>query len=213
MTADPRHPSTAPGAGAPEGDGDDRRLRLLRALLAQQGAAPDTGPAEPGPAPGRDPEATPLSSAQYRMWFHQQARPGSAAYNLAVAAELTGELDPAALRAGFTAVAARHEILRTVYRTAPDGTPSSGSCPRPRSPSPWRTRQARTRRARTRRARTVTPARASSRHAGRRQKRRPRRRRVRSTWPPRHRCGSTCTGSPPAATSCWSSCTTSPATT
>ncbi|MFI0421228.1 amino acid adenylation domain-containing protein [Spongiactinospora sp. 9N601] len=110
MTAEHTSPTPVP---------DDPRMELLRALLARQGA----GPRSDTTAPGRDPDATPLSSAQYRMWFHQHARPGSAAYNLPIAAELTGALDPAALRAAFTAVAARHEILRTVYRTGPDGIP------------------------------------------------------------------------------------------
>ncbi|RFU84397.1 hypothetical protein DY218_22300 [Streptomyces triticagri] len=115
MTADT--PEPLPRA---EG-GEAARRRLLRTLLAQHDAS--TPVRNKAVGDGRDPDATPLSSAQYRMWFHQHARPDSAAYNLAVAAELTGPLDTASLEAAFSTVAGRHEILRTVYRAGPDGTP------------------------------------------------------------------------------------------
>ena len=121
---DPR--AEDPRTDDPRTDDDAARRLLLRSLLARQDAA---GSVPVAPDPGgdgaveRDPAATPLSSAQYRMWFHQHTRPDSAAYNLAVAAWLSGPLDPEAVRAGFAAVAGRHEILRTVYRTGPDGIP------------------------------------------------------------------------------------------
>ncbi|MET9257374.1 amino acid adenylation domain-containing protein [Streptomyces sp. NPDC003717] len=120
MTPEPLHP--APGLPA-ESDGTDR-LRLLRRLLAEREHESATPAPEEAPEPQSPQDTdTPLSSAQYRMWFHQHARPDSAAYNLAVAAELTGALDVAALRAGFDGVVRRHEILRTVYRTGADGIP------------------------------------------------------------------------------------------
>ena len=132
MTADTRHQSAASaddparGTAGHRTDDDAARRRLLRSLLARQDVT-GSGSTVPDPAEAdavdRDPEATPLSSAQYRMWFHQHARPDSAAYNLAVAAELSGPLDPVALRAGFAVVAGRHEILRTVYRAGQDGIP------------------------------------------------------------------------------------------
>ncbi|MYY07954.1 amino acid adenylation domain-containing protein [Streptomyces sp. SID4919] len=105
--------------GAGDGGLGPEQQRLIRLLLEREGAAPA---ASGVPRRGDDGPAV-LSSAQYRMWFHQHAQPDSPAYNLAVAAELTGSLDPAALEAAFAALARRHEVLRTVYLPGPDGTP------------------------------------------------------------------------------------------
>ncbi|MGJ5892626.1 non-ribosomal peptide synthetase [Streptomyces niveiscabiei] len=116
MTPDPYH-DTAPA------DPDEARRRLLRALLAQESAAPAESAESAAERTGV------LSAAQYRMWFHQHARPDSAAYNLAVAARLDGPLSAEALRTAFAGVVERHEILRTVYRTGPDGLPSQHVLP------------------------------------------------------------------------------------
>jgi amino acid adenylation domain-containing protein len=73
------------------------------------GARPDEAPIAPlartGPAP--------LSSAQLRLWFLEQWRPGTPLYHIAGAVRLTGELDPRALRTALQAVVDRHESLRT----------------------------------------------------------------------------------------------------
>ncbi|MFF0546079.1 amino acid adenylation domain-containing protein [Nocardia thailandica] len=84
-------------------------------------------PAAPG-LPGRPalaarprPDRIPLSPAQQRMWVLNQLDPDSAAYNIAVALRLTGELDVAALRGALADVVGRQETLRTRYPADADG--------------------------------------------------------------------------------------------
>jgi acyl transferase domain-containing protein/SAM-dependent methyltransferase/acyl carrier protein len=110
-------PSGGPAAGPP--DADERRRELLRRALTRQGLP--TGPATGAPAGPRYP--APLSSAQRRMWFLHRLDPVDPAYHLTIGMRLTGDLDPAALRKAFETAARRQEILRTIYREEPDGTP------------------------------------------------------------------------------------------
>jgi amino acid adenylation domain-containing protein len=56
-----------------------------------------------------------LARAQQEMWFLIQSEPGAAlAYHEMLALDLTGRLDPDALRAALRRLAARHAALRTV---------------------------------------------------------------------------------------------------
>jgi len=60
--------------------------------------------------------AVPLSFAQQRLWFLHELEPQSAAYNLAGALDLRGDLDVDALESALTAIVGRHESLRTAFR-------------------------------------------------------------------------------------------------
>jgi amino acid adenylation domain-containing protein len=82
---------------------------LARALLA------GNGPQGPPPAPVPRTGPLPLSFAQQRLWFLHRLEPGSAAYNVPLAARLTGALDVPALAAALAEVARRHEVLRTRF--------------------------------------------------------------------------------------------------
>ncbi len=71
------------------------------------------------------PAVLPLSHAQQRLWFiHQHVEGQETAYNMPVALRLLGPLSVPALEAAFTALIARHEILRTVFIADSDGAPS-----------------------------------------------------------------------------------------
>ena len=73
---------------------------------------------EPVPRDGRQ---LPLSCAEQRLWFLDQLGSG-AGYNMPGALRVRGMLDVAALGRSLTAIAERHEVLRTAFRTV-DGEP------------------------------------------------------------------------------------------
>ncbi|MGW7573424.1 non-ribosomal peptide synthase/polyketide synthase [Streptomyces sp. NPDC054765] len=86
----------------------------LAALLTRGESSPvERGAIVPVP---RD-TAPPLSFAQQRLWFLDAFAPGSSEYITPLALRLRGRLDTAALGAALTALAARHESLRTTFDT------------------------------------------------------------------------------------------------
>ena len=64
---------------------------------------------------GPRPAEIPLSFAQTRMWLLNRFEPASAAYNIAFAVRLDGDLDGVALQLAVDDVLARHEALRTFF--------------------------------------------------------------------------------------------------
>ncbi|GAA3123836.1 non-ribosomal peptide synthetase [Streptosporangium carneum] len=67
-------------------------------------------------SPGQPWTEYPLSYGQQRLWFLHRLNPGDSTYNTSYVYRLKGRLDSAALEAAFTAVATRHESLRTRFR-------------------------------------------------------------------------------------------------
>ena len=61
------------------------------------------------------------SYAQLRQWFLWRMDPQSSAYHITGALTLKGALDSEALRGSFSALVARHEALRTVFRDDGEG--------------------------------------------------------------------------------------------
>ncbi|MFL6199525.1 MAG: MupA/Atu3671 family FMN-dependent luciferase-like monooxygenase [Thermoanaerobaculia bacterium] len=96
---------------------------LLRgATLVEIAAGVLRGLEEPA-IPAAESEAAdvyPLTYGQRALWFLDRLSPASAAYNIASAARVRGELDPARLRAALAALAARHAVLRTRFEAVED---------------------------------------------------------------------------------------------
>ncbi|MET0649831.1 MAG: amino acid adenylation domain-containing protein, partial [Pyrinomonadaceae bacterium] len=67
--------------------------------------------------------ALPLSFAQQRLWFLDQLKPGSSAYNLSSAVFLRGRLSVPALEQTLDEIVRRHEVLRTTFAEI-DGQPA-----------------------------------------------------------------------------------------
>ncbi|HYG64144.1 MAG TPA: amino acid adenylation domain-containing protein, partial [Thermoanaerobaculia bacterium] len=71
---------------------------------------PGTIPVQPRPA-----RSFPLSFAQERLWFLAQLGPASSDYNIPLALDFRGPLDPADLQASLAEVVRRHEMLRSRF--------------------------------------------------------------------------------------------------
>ena len=84
--------------------------------LASESIIPPIIPASEADKPDR------LSFAQARLWFLDRLEAGSSAtYNIAIALEITGRLNIAALKRGFREIIQRHAVLRTRIQIV-DGT-------------------------------------------------------------------------------------------
>jgi amino acid adenylation domain-containing protein/FkbH-like protein len=66
--------------------------------------------------PVRGTGSAPVSFVQERLWFLDQLRPGSDAYNVPAALRLKGQLDAAAFRQALKSVISHHEALRTTFQ-------------------------------------------------------------------------------------------------
>ncbi|MFI1658973.1 condensation domain-containing protein [Streptomyces sp. NPDC020472] len=95
--------------------------RQLLRRLGEQGDGPARPPLRAVPDALR-PARVPLSAAQLRLWFLGRLEGPGATYNIPVVTRLHRPVEPAVLSAALADVADRHEVLRTVYRTA-DGEP------------------------------------------------------------------------------------------
>ncbi|MFE7581236.1 amino acid adenylation domain-containing protein [Streptomyces gardneri] len=86
--------------------------------------------ARPALRPFERPDELPLSYAQQRLWFLDEARAGTVgtAYNLTFAARLHGTVDREALQAALVDLVGRHEALRTCF-PAVDGLPRQSVVP------------------------------------------------------------------------------------
>jgi amino acid adenylation domain-containing protein/non-ribosomal peptide synthase protein (TIGR01720 family) len=90
----------------------------LAAQAATRGPALSTGPKPALSQSGEVVTEHPLSRGQQALWFLHQISPESAAYNIAVAVRIKGDLDVSALRQTFEMLAARHPCLRSSFASA-----------------------------------------------------------------------------------------------
>ncbi|HXB20179.1 MAG TPA: amino acid adenylation domain-containing protein, partial [Candidatus Solibacter sp.] len=72
---------------------------------------------------GTDVSEFPLSYGQRGLWFAQQLTAESSAYNLAMAARVSGPLDTGALQRALQGLLDRHPALRTSFYQGEDGQP------------------------------------------------------------------------------------------
>ncbi|MGQ0825909.1 MAG: non-ribosomal peptide synthetase [Actinomycetota bacterium] len=91
--------------------GSAERQALVELLLRQElQAERDRAAIRPRDRPD---EPVPLSFAQQRIWFQEQLRPGSTAYNELTAVRLSGPFDRALIEQSVNDLIRRHEALRT----------------------------------------------------------------------------------------------------
>ena len=95
-----------------------RRALLEQKLRGLQATKVEDSTVTPVPREGR----LPCSYQQEGLWILQQLDPDSSVYHVTYAMRLRGHLDVNALRAALTALAVRHESLRTRFGNA-DGVP------------------------------------------------------------------------------------------
>src|SRR5215217_498173 len=86
-----------------------KRAYLLKALKEKAARSTKGIPKRAQQSP------VPVSFAQNRLWLLDQLYPGSSAYNVPCAAQLSGALNVPALKESLNEVVRRHEILRTTF--------------------------------------------------------------------------------------------------
>jgi amino acid adenylation domain-containing protein len=96
------------------------RIEAFRGGRARQDAAPIE------PIPRVSP--MPLSFSQEALWFIDQLAPGQPTFNVSAALRIAGPLDKGALERSISALASRHESLRTTF-SASGGTPQQVIAP------------------------------------------------------------------------------------
>ncbi|QUQ67040.1 condensation domain-containing protein [Kutzneria sp. CA-103260] len=97
----------------------EQRRRLLAKLRERDQAG--SAVRFPPEHTGRAGEPTRLSFTQEHMWFLDQIDPGSPARNIPFALRVNGRADRPALSRALDEIVRRHHVLRTVFRTEPDG--------------------------------------------------------------------------------------------
>src|ERR1700694_1977294 len=92
----------------------------MRGLAARLEAVRQAGEGRTVPLITRVPRDRPLpaSFAQERLWFLDQLEGAGSSYNVPLALQLAGQLEPAALAAAWREVVRRHEALRTCFAAA-----------------------------------------------------------------------------------------------
>jgi amino acid adenylation domain-containing protein len=96
------------------------QLRLLQSRVKQGGNA---APARESIVRGHNAGPAPVSFAQQGQWFLWQLNPGNTAYHVGGGLGFSGPLDVGALQAAMQALAERHDALRTVFASGPEGLP------------------------------------------------------------------------------------------
>jgi len=70
-----------------------------------------------------NPQEIPLSFGQQRLWFFEEANPGTVANNMSAGIRLKGPLNTNIIQSVFEALVKRHESLRTTFYVDEDGVP------------------------------------------------------------------------------------------
>jgi hypothetical protein len=76
---------------------------------------------------GGELDDAPLSFAQERIWLAEQFMPGTPLFNIPIALEIVGPLQPLLVERCFQEIAACHTVLRTTYELR-DGAPRQSIC-------------------------------------------------------------------------------------
>jgi amino acid adenylation domain-containing protein len=92
--------------------------RLADLANVVSAANPDRFASIPRLAPADDYE---VANAQWRLWLACQFDSASQAYNLHSVYEIRGQVSPERLQNAFVRIIEKHESLRTVFRSGPDG--------------------------------------------------------------------------------------------